>query len=187
MLENLTGQLEPDDWEVFAEGVRNSIGFDFSPTPMFDGTFWFTDNGRDNWGDDRPPCELNHAPQAGMHFGYPYCHGDNDMDSTFNSARNCDGYTPIAVSLGGHVAPLGMKFYTGDSFPAPYNSGIFLVEHGSWNRNPYSGYRVMHVHVDPSTNAATQTSEPILEGMLVDGCSGSRIGRPSDVDMLPDG
>ena len=83
--------------EVFARGVRNTVGFDWQPQSR---ELWFTDNGRDLLGDDAPPDELNHAPRAGMHFGYPYCHGGDIADPEFGGKRRCDEFTPPARKLG---------------------------------------------------------------------------------------
>ena len=125
--------------EIFARGVRNSVGFDWDPGTR---ELWFTDNGRDILGDDVPPDELNHAPKAGMDFGFPYCHGGELADPQLGARRECTEFTPPAQKLGAHVASLGMRFYTGAKFPEEYRGAIFIAEHGSWNRDPKSGYRV---------------------------------------------
>ena len=106
-------RMKPDgtDLEIFASGVRNTVGFDWHPETK---ELWFTDNGRDWMGDDQPPDELNRAPEKGMHFGFPYCHGDI-LDPSYGEHRDCSQYTPPAIKLGPHVAALGMKFYTGRS------------------------------------------------------------------------
>ncbi|MGZ5255229.1 MAG: PQQ-dependent sugar dehydrogenase, partial [Flavitalea sp.] len=104
-------RMNPDGsgMEVYAKGVRNSVGFAWHPET---GELWFTDNGRDNMGDDVPNCELNHAPKAGMHFGFPYCHQGNVPDPEFGKGHKCEDYTAPAQLMGPHVAPLGMRFYT---------------------------------------------------------------------------
>ena len=130
--------------EVIARGVRNSVGFDFHPET---GELWFTDNGRDWLGDDAPPDELNRLGRPGEHFGFPYCHGDDLRDPEFNRGRACSQFTPPVRSLGPHVAALGMRFYTGRMFPETYRGGIFIAEHGSWNRSRPIGYRVTFVKV----------------------------------------
>ena len=90
--------------EVFARGVRNSVGFDWHAQTK---ELWFTDNGRDSLGDDVPPCELNRAPKPGMHFGYPYCHGSEVSDPEFGAKRQCKEFTAPEVNFQAHVAPLG--------------------------------------------------------------------------------
>ena len=168
--------------EVYARGIRNSVGFDWHPETK---ELWFTDNGRDHLGDDRPDCELNHAPRANMHFGYPYCHAGDIADPEFGNARQntrqCAEFTPPAVKLGPHVAPLGMRFYTGRMFPPEYRNNIFIAEHGSWNRSRKIGYRIKRVAL--SGNQVVK-QEVFAEGWLQ---GQSAWGRPVDVLVMPDG
>ena len=165
--------------ETFAEGVRNSVGFDWHPDT---GELWFTDNGRDWLGDNRPDDELNHAPRAGLHFGFPYCHQGNIPDPEFGGNHSCDDYTDPEIGLGPHVAALGMTFYTGEQFPADYNRNIFIAEHGSWNRSNKIGYRIKRVQLDGGGDVASQ--QVFAEGWL----QGEEAwGRPVDVLQLPDG
>ena len=100
--------------ETVARGVRNSVGFDWSPG---DGTLWFTDNGRDMLGDDLPADELDRVTRTGEHFGFPYCHQGDSPDPEFGAQRPCSEFTPPAAKLGAHVAALGMRFYGGTQFP----------------------------------------------------------------------
>jgi glucose/arabinose dehydrogenase len=164
--------------EVVARGVRNSVGFDVHPET---GALWFTDNGRDWLGDDQPPDELNRLGRAGEHFGFPYCHGRDLRDPEHDDGRACDRFTAPARLLGPHVAALGMRFYTGRMFPERYRGGIFIAEHGSWNRATPTGYRVTFVQVD---GGRAVSYEPFAEGWL-DGAVAS--GRPADVLVLADG
>lgn len=166
------------DLEVFARGIRNSVGFDWQPQSK---ELWFTDNGRDLLGDDVPPDELNHAGRAGMHFGYPYCHGGDLPDPDFGSRRKCTEFAAPAQKLGAHVAALGMRFYTGTMFPPEYRNQIFIAEHGSWNRSKKSGYRVMLVRLQGNKVVAY---EPFASGWLQ---GETAWGRPADVLVLPDG
>jgi len=164
--------------EVVARGVRNSVGFDFQPET---GELWFTDNGRDWLGDDQPPDELNRLTRPGEHFGFPFCHGDGLRDPEHNAGRACSEFTPPARLLGPHVAALGMRFYTGQMFPERYRGGIFIAEHGSWNRSTPIGYRVTFVKVE---GGRATSYEPFASGWLK---GGSASGRPADVLVLPDG
>jgi glucose/arabinose dehydrogenase len=169
--------------EVFANGVRNSVGFTWHPTTK---EMWFTDNGRDNLGDDIPPCELNTAPKAGLHFGYPYCQGGTIKDPEFGNKRPCSDFVPPARKLGAHVAPLGLKFYTGGMFPPSYNGQLFIAEHGSWNRSKeagHVGYKISLVKVEANHAMSYET---FASGWL-DKSTQKRWGRPVDVVMLPDG
>jgi glucose/arabinose dehydrogenase len=173
-------RMKPDGSgvEVFAHGVRNSVGFDWHPVTK---ELWFTDNGRDWLGDDQPPDELNHAPKKGMHFGFPYCHGGDIPDPEFGKERDCKEFTPPAMKLGPHVAALGMRFYTGSMFPEEYKNQIFIAEHGSWNRSIPIGYRITLVRL--KDNKAVKY-EIFAEGWL----QGKRAwGRPVDVQVMPDG
>ena len=174
-------RMKPDggSLETVARGVRNSVGFDWNP---LDKTLWFTDNGRDMLGDDLPSDELNHATQAGQHFGFPYCHQGDSPDPEFGRQRRCDEFVAPVVKLGAHVASLGMRFYTGTQFPAEYRGGIFVAEHGSWNRSTKSGYLVASVVLDAQGKVVRH--EPFVQGWLQ---GETTLGRPADVLPLPDG
>ena len=170
--------------EVVARGVRNSVGFDWSP---LDGALWFSDNGRDLLGDDVPSDELNRVQQPGKHFGFPYCHQGDVADPQFGDKRRCSEFVAPVAKLGAHVATLGLRFYNGAQFPAEYRHNIFVAEHGSWNRSAKSGYRVVRIVLDAQGRVVRE--EPFVQGFLqVDG--GGResvLGRPADVLPLPDG
>jgi glucose/arabinose dehydrogenase len=172
-------RMKPDGSgrEIFARGIRNTVGFDWDPRTK---ELWFTDNGRDNLGNDVPPDELNHAPRKGMHFGFPYCHGNGIADPKFG--KPCGQYTPPARELGPHVAAIGMRFYTGSMFPAEYRNRIFIAEHGSWNRDTPIGYRVTMVRVEAGKAVSYET---FADGWLRK--NGRAWGRPADVLVMPDG
>lgn len=167
--------------EVFANGVRNTVGFTWHPTTK---NIWFTDNGRDMLGDDVPPCELNTATKAGQHFGYPYCHGGTIKDPEFGDKKPCSEFIQPAQNLGAHVAPLGLKFYTGNMFPSEYKNQIILAEHGSWNRSKKSGYKLSLVKVNEAGKATSYTT--FASGWL-DDATQKVWGRPVDVLLMPDG
>lgn len=166
--------------EIFAHGVRNSVGFTWHPETK---ELWFTDNGRDMLGDDKPACELNVAPKAGLHFGYPYCHEGAIKDPEFGSKHPCADFVAPADKLGPHVAPLGLKFYTGTMFPAAYKNQVFVAEHGSWNRSKKIGYNVTLVNVE---NNKVTGHQAFASGWLDDEAQ-KAWGRPVDVLVLPDG
>lgn len=176
-------QLDFDgsNFEILARGIRFSVGFDWHPET---GDLWFTDNGRDELGDDLPPDELNHLSEIGQNFGFPYCHGGFVIDDTFGNDGDCNDYTAPAQNLGAHVAPLGMIFYTGDMFPEEYVNQVFIAEHGSWNRTPPSGYRVTLVRFDEDGNALSY--EPFITGWLDDETA-VFSGRPVGLLQLEDG
>ncbi|GIV35693.1 MAG: hypothetical protein KatS3mg032_0072 [Cyclobacteriaceae bacterium] len=176
-------RINPDGTgrEIVARGVRNTVGFTWHPVT---GQLWFTDNGRDMMGDDLPPCELNVAPREGLHFGYPYCHGGSIKDPEFGHKRSCREFVPPVQNLGPHVAPLGLKFYTGTMFPDEYRNQIFIAEHGSWNRSKKIGYRVTLVRIDDRNRSLGY--EVFASGWL-DDATQKVWGRPVDVLVMPDG
>ena len=142
---------------------------------------WFNDHGRDWMGDDLPSDELNWANQAGMHFGYPYCHQGDTPDPEYGHKQPCDNFTAPALNQGGHVAPDGLRFYTGTLFPEAYRNRIFIAQHGSWNRSTKNGYRVVSVVVE---NAQVLKYEIFVEGWVQ---NESAWGRPVDLLVMPDG
>ena len=173
-------RMAPDgsQLEVYTHGVRNTVGFDWHPQT---GDLWFTNNGRDWMGDDLPPDSLHHAPQKGLHFGFPYCHAGDIPDPEFGQKRRCDEFSTPALKLGAHVAPLGMKFYTGSMFPPRYRHQILMAEHGSWNRSTPVGYRLTMAFFE---NQNTVRYEVFAQGWL----QGEKAwGRPVDVLILKDG
>jgi glucose/arabinose dehydrogenase len=165
--------------EVYARGIRNTVGFDWDPRTH---ALWFTNNGRDNLGDDTPPDTLNRAPQPGLDFGFPYCHAGTIADPEFGRKRPCSDFAQPAQRLGAHVAALGMRFYTGTQFPPAYRGQIFIAEHGSWNRSAKVGYRVTVVRLDAERRPIAY--EPFAEGWLE---GQQAFGRPADVAVAPDG
>lgn len=165
--------------ETVAHGVRQSVGFTWHPTTE---EFWFTDNGRDKLGDDRPSCELNHLTALGQHFGFPFCHGGDVPDPVLGAKHPCRDFVPPAQKLGPHVTPLGLRFYTGDMFPAEYKNQLLIAEHGSAERSVKLGYSVMLVKLDKKGNCVSY--EPFVEGWLQ---RDKNWGRPVDVLVQPDG
>ena len=167
------------DVEIIAKGVRNTVGFDWRP-----GTneLWFAENGADEMGNDLPADELNKLTEVGQHFGYPYCHQGNTPDPRLGQGHSCSDFTAPAINLGPHVAAIGMRFYTGNMFPAEYKNQILIAEHGSWNRDRKIGYRVTLVRVDNNGNATSY--EDFATGWLQ---GQNEWGRPADVLVLPDG
>ncbi|WP_310391989.1 PQQ-dependent sugar dehydrogenase [Hymenobacter sp.] len=163
-----------------ATGVRNTVGFDWHPVTK---EMWFTDNGRDLLGDNIPSDELNRAPKAGLHFGFPYYFAGDVADPELSAGKTPDMYTTPARKLGAHVAALGMKFYTGSKFPAQYRNQIFIPEHGSWNRSKKIGYRISMVKLD-AAGRQTQGYETFAEGWLQ---GQESWGRPVCLLVLPDG
>jgi len=175
--------LDGSGMEIVARGVRNTVGFDFHPKT---GELWFTDNGRDWAGEDGFDDELNRLPanMIGAHFGFPYCHANGQPDPDIKKANPCDKVIMPVALMGAHTAALGMRFYTGNMFPADYRDAVFVARRGSWNRTEKQGYDVLTVRATPDGKNAKVT--PFMTGFL-DKASNEFWGRPVDVLQLPDG
>jgi putative membrane-bound dehydrogenase-like protein len=168
--------------EIFAKGVRNTVGFDWHPET---GELWFTENNRDMMGDDVPDCELNAAPEKDMHFGYPYWHAGDVKDPEFgNKGKSMESYTAPKAKLGAHTAPLGMRFYTGQMFPDSFRNSILIAKHGSWNRSKKVGYQLTNITLDKNSGVEKETI--FAEGWLNHETQ-EVWGRPVDVLEMPDG
>jgi glucose/arabinose dehydrogenase len=192
--------------EIYAHGVRNTVGFDWHPQTH---VLWFTENGRDELGEDTPPDELNRAPAACLDFGYPACHGTGIADPEFGRGKDCSKTVAPAADLRAHVAALGMRFYTGSMFPKEYRNDIFIAEHGSWNRTIPDGYDVIRVRLDgekvvsqevfasgwlgPAARpedpgrSYTRRADESADGSNQGGKKLQAWGRPVDVLVMPDG
>ncbi|MGB3463627.1 MAG: PQQ-dependent sugar dehydrogenase, partial [Cyclobacteriaceae bacterium] len=168
------------DREIFVKGVRNTVGFTWHPET---GEMWFTDNGRDMMGNNSPQCELNRVSEKGQHFGYPYCHSGDISDPELGGKFGCENFVKPARKLGPHVAPLGVKFYTGNMFPDKYKGKIFIAEHGSWNRDKKIGYRISMVNEEDGKGTSY---EPFIDGWL-NKTKNEAWGRPVDIFFLEDG
>jgi len=166
--------------EVFAQGVRNSVGLDFNPK---DKTVWFTDNQVDGMGDDTPPGEINHATKAGQHFGFPWYGGGKVRTVEYKDDNPPANVVFPQVETAAHAADLGMTFYRGSMFPAKYQGGIFSAQHGSWNRTTPVGARVLYTSL--KADGTADKTEVFAEGWLTP--NKEYLGRPVDVATLPDG
>jgi glucose/arabinose dehydrogenase len=169
--------------ETVAQGVRNSVGMDFNPKTK---ELWFTNHGRDWLGDNSPNDTLHRVSHKGTNFGYPFCHQGDTPDPQFGTHRSCKEFDKPVLKLGAHVAPIGMRFYTGKMFPAEYQNNIFIALRGSWNRTVKQGYNVMRVVLDDSGKVTKY--EPFLTGFLLDEKADPPMwGRPNDVMVMKDG
>jgi glucose/arabinose dehydrogenase len=165
--------------EVFARGVRHSVGFDWHPETK---QMYFTDNGRDWLSEDVPQDELNRVTKVGEHFGAPYCLQGNIPDPEFGWGHSCSEFTPPVGLMGPHSASLGMRFYTGSMFPKSYKNAIIVARHGSWNRSKKFGGDVVVVKLNK--DGTVKSTEPLITGFLE---NNSYVGRPVDVLQLKDG
>ncbi|MFZ4379023.1 MAG: PQQ-dependent sugar dehydrogenase [Polynucleobacter sp.] len=172
--------LKTNTMETVARGVRNTVGMDFQPGTK---ELWFTNMGRDWGGEDLPNDTLNRLVRPkGMNFGYPHCHQGDWLDPEFGKGRTCDEFDKPEMKLGAHVSPIGMRFYTGNQFPAEYKGNIFIAEYGSWNRSKKAGYQVVRVVLDAKNKPVKL--EPFVTGWL----QGEEYwGRPADVQVIKDG
>ena len=173
-------RMNPDgsELELYASGIRNTVGLAWHPETK---ELWFTDNGRDWLGDNKPNDELNHAPEKGMHFGYPFCHNGELPDPKFGDQRDCKEFTSPVQKLLPHIAPLGLTFLVNDGFPEEYRNSIFIAEHGSWNRTTPIGYRISRVELlDGKAVKYVAFADGWLKGA-------KRLGRPVDILELDDG
>jgi glucose/arabinose dehydrogenase len=180
--EGTVARLRPDghELEIFARGVRNSLGLDWHPRT---GELFFTDNGGDQLGDMIPPDELNQAPERDLHFGYPYAYAPGQPYPQFADEGPPGPITHPALNFEAHVAALGIHFYRGRMFPRDYRHDAFVAQHGSWNRTDPIGYRMMHVSFD--ANGRPTGKQVFIDGWL--GSGGRAWGRPVDIAELPDG
>jgi len=172
--------VNPDGsgFEYFAQGVRNSVGFDWHPVTK---ELYFATHARDWLGEDVPNDRLDHAPRKGLHFGFPYCHQGDIPDPEFGKGRSCAEFAPPLLKTGPHVAGNGVQFYTGSMFPPEYRNRMFLAQRGSWNRSQKTGFKVMMVTLRPGDVPRYET---FAEGWL----DGDKFwGRPVYTQQMKDG
>ena len=172
--------LDGGDQEIVAHGVRNTVGFDWHPQTA---ELWFTDNGRDNLGDNIPACEINRLTEVGQHFGFPFIHQGDLPDPDFGIGKSVNDFIPPVQKLVAHSAPLGLAFYRGTMFPEEYRNTFFVAEHGSWNRSEKSGYRVAMGKISADNSSVTEYVS-FLEGFLQ---GQANWGRPVDILNMRDG
>jgi glucose/arabinose dehydrogenase len=178
-------EINPDGTgeKIFASGLRNPIGLAYYPGTT---TLWAAVNERDELGDELVPDYITSVKEGGF-YGWPYSYyGQNEDPRRKNERPDLVKKALVPdVPMGPHVAALGLTFYDKKAFPAKYQNGAFVGEHGSWNRSQYSGYKVAFV---PFANGKpTGKPEDFLTGFLVGGDSDKAYGRPVGVVTMPDG
>lgn len=166
---------------LFSSGLRNTVSFAWHPVT---GELWSVDNGGDGLGDDEPPEEINILRASGD-YGWPDCVGQRRGVNWGKGAQpsRCPATIGPELEMQAHSAPLGIAFYTGDQFPAPYLNDALIGFHGSWNRNVPTGYKVVRVHA--SSGRATGI-EDFLWGFF-DPATRTTSGRPVEAITGPDG
>lgn len=176
-------RYNPDgsNMEVLATGVRNTVGFDWHPTTK---QLWFTNHGRDWMGDDKPNDTLSRMQKTGLNYGFPHCHEGNMPDDVVKKANPCAGVEQPVAKMGPHSAVMGLKFYTGNMFPAEYKNAAFVARKGSWNRNQKIGYDV--VMVKSSADGKNAKITPFITGFM-NPADQSFWGRPAYLLQMPDG
>lgn len=172
--------LDGSGMEVVARGIRQIVGMDWNPVNQ---QLYFTENSRDWLSEDVPEDKLNRLANPGKdNFGYPYCHQGNIADPEFGWGHSCEEFTKPVTLMGPHAAVLGMRFYTGDAFPAKYKNAIFIARHGSWNRSRKVGGDVVVVYLNP--DGTFKSMEPFITGFIE---NNNYLGRPVDVLFAKDG
>lgn len=174
------GQDAATGERIFATGLRNAVGLAIHPET---GELWASNNGRDLIGDDIPP-ETIYIVKNGLNYGWPTCHSGDIVDPDMGNANSCDGVEPPVVEMQAHMAPLGIVFYTGDTFPAEYHGDLFIAQHGSWNRSVPVGYKISRLPLEGSTPAGEL--EDFASGWLNRG-DNTVDGRPVGLAVGPDG
>ena len=176
-------RAEGSGGEVYARGLRNSVGLAFQPGS---GRLWAVDNGQDLLGDNIPPDELDLIRQGGD-YGWPYCYGNGQPDSSVSVATGyCARTISPAASLQAHSAPLGLAFSSGTGLPARYRSGVFVAYHGSASRSQATGYKVVYI---PISGTHAGTPQDLITGWLPAGSTsvGTAWGRPTGLLVAADG
>jgi len=168
---------------IYASGLRNAVGLAVEPTT---GTMWVTVNERDELGDNLPPDFFTSIKDGGF-YGWPYSYIGKNVDPRVKPQRPdlVAKATIPDVLLGPHVAPLEFAFYTAKQFPAEYQGGAFVAEHGSWNRAARNGYQVAFVGF--KDGKADADPKPFLTGLVPDPNGHNVNGRPVGVAVAPDG
>jgi glucose/arabinose dehydrogenase len=172
--------LDGSGAEVVARGTRQIVGMDWHPTLK---QLYFTENARDWLSEELPNDKLNRLAQPGKdNFGYPYCHQGNIPDPEFGWGHSCDEFTKPVALLGPHAAPLGIKFYTGNAFPAEYRGQAFIARHGSWNKSKKIGGDIVVAKLNK--DGTLKSLDPFLTGFIQDN---NYVGRPVDLLVMKDG
>lgn len=170
---------------IYARGFRNTIGFDWDPQT---GQLWGMDHGSDWRGDDQPPEELNRLREGGD-YGWPFCFAEKEIDEVTRDPEGttkeayCAKTLPSTLTYQAHSAPIEMIFYKGSQFPTDYRGDAFVAMHGSWNRKPPTGYKVVRITFE---NGNPVGFEDFVTGFLLPDRTG-QFGRPAGLAELRDG
>lgn len=176
---DLNGQNE----KIYASGLRNPVGMDWNPIT---GELWTAVNERDELGDNLVPDYVTSVKEGGF-YGWPYSYFGQLKDPRMDGQGEDLVAKAIVpdVSVGPHTASLGLTFYDADAFPEKYKNGIFVGQHGSWNRSTLSGYRVVFIPFE--NGKPTSQPEDFLTGFIADENKSDVYGRPVGVTVTPKG
>jgi glucose/arabinose dehydrogenase len=157
------------------------VGLDFHPTSK---QLYFSENQRDWMSEEFPQDKLNRLVKVGEDFGFPRCHQGNMPDPEFGWGKGCEGVSKPLALLGPHSAPLGVRFYTGNMFPAEYKNAVFVARHGSWNKTKKVGGDIIVAQLKP--DGTVKSWKPFVTGFL-NASTNNYVGRPVDMIQMPDG
>ncbi len=177
-------EINPDGTgeKIYASGLRNPVGMDWNPA---NGELWTAVNERDELGDELVP-DYATSVKRGAFYGWPYSYFGNNLDPRLKGVGKALAATALVpdVPLGSHTASLGLTFYNKNAFPKKYKNGMFIGQHGSWNRSILSGYKVVFV---PFNNGKPGKPEDFMTGFVADPKGAKVYGRPVDVTVINDG
>lgn len=178
-------EINPDGSgeKIYASGLRNPVGMDFQPETR---ELWAAVNERDKIGDGLVPDYITSVKEGGF-YGWPFSYFGNIIDPRWEDDPHMykvENAIVPDVSVGAHTASLGLKFYDTTFFPDKYINGAFVGQHGSWNRSDFAGYKVIFV---PFNQGKPQQPEDFLTGFIADEAAGEVYGRPTCINILPDG
>ncbi|AMR34472.1 L-sorbosone dehydrogenase [Mucilaginibacter sp. PAMC 26640] len=178
-------EINPDGSgeRIYASGLRNPVGIALQPGTDL---LYTVVNERDELGDELVPDYLTSVKEGGF-YGWPWAYFGQHEDPRLKVKRPDMVKKTITpdFALGAHTASLGLAFYDGKKFPAKYNGGAFIGQHGSWNRSTLSGYKVTFLPF--SNNKAGAQMEDFLTGFMADSAKQEVYGRPVGVTVNKDG
>jgi len=178
-------EINPDGTgeKIYASGLRNPVGMDWNPT---NGELWTAVNERDGLGDDLVPDYVTSVRKDGF-YGWPYAYFGNHPDPRMKGqGKDLAAKTIVPdVPVGSHTASLSVAFYTKDAFPNSYKNGVFVGQHGSWNRANISGYKV--VFIPFKDGKPSGQPQDFLTGFVANANNAEVYGRPVGVAVLNDG
>ena len=168
---------------IYADGLRNPVGMDFNPVT---GELWTAVNERDKLGNHLVPDYVTSVKRGGW-YGWPYSYYGQIKDPRWKDDPHEDLVAKAIipdVPVGSHTASLGLTFYTSDAFPNSFKNGAFVGQHGSWNREQLSGYKVIFI---PFENGKPKKPIDFLTGFIANEDGTEVYGRPVCVALLPNG